>query len=196
MLTFYISAVALLAVMLTGGSLRRLADVRIRHTWLLWAALGDQILIISVFPDAHPRMLAAAHIASYVAAGACLVLNRHLAGAWLLAAGGATNALVIVANGGTMAASADAVRASGRIPVGDQFDNSAVLPHPRLSWLGDILATPSWLPGHTVFSIGDIAIWLGVAWFLWRTCRPRPAVDPRSETVSATGNAGSSSPVG
>jgi hypothetical protein len=178
MLTFYIGAVALLAVILTGGSLRRLADVRIRHRWLLWAALADQILIISVFPHARPILLAGAHIASYVAAGACLLLNRHLAGAWLLGAGGATNALVIVANGGTMAASADAVRASGRTSPGDEFDNSTVLRHPRLPWLGDILATPSWLPGHTVFSLGDIAIWLGVAWFLWRTCRPRPALSP------------------
>jgi hypothetical protein len=176
MLTFYIGAVAFLAVMLTGGSLRRLADVRIRHVWLLWAAFADQILIISVIPDAQPTMLAGAHIASYVAAGACLLLNRHLAGAWLLATGGAANALVIVVNGGRMAASADAVRASGRARAVDEFDNSTVLPHPRLPWLGDVFATPSWLPGHTVFSSGDIAIWLGVVWFLWRTCRPRPAM--------------------
>jgi hypothetical protein len=178
MLTFYIGAIAFLAVMVTGGSLRRLADVRIRHVWLLWAALADQILIISVFPDGRPALLAGAHIASYIAAGACLVLNRHLAGAWLLGLGGATNALVIVANGGTMAASARAVRASGRVAPADQFDNSTVLPHPRLAWLGDVFATPSWLPGHTVFSTGDIAIWLGVVWFLWRTCRPRPVMTP------------------
>jgi hypothetical protein len=23
-----------------------------------------------------------------------------------------------------------------------------------------------------VFSIGDVLIWLGLAWLLWRTCRP------------------------
>ncbi|MDT4989838.1 MAG: hypothetical protein QOI74_3932 [Micromonosporaceae bacterium] len=175
MLTFYIGAIAFLAVMLTGGSPKRLAGVRIRHVWLLWAALADQILIISVIPDAQHTLLAGAHIASYVAAGVCLLLNRHLAGAWLLAAGGAANALVIVLNGGTMAASAHALRTSGRTATGD-FDNSTVLPHPRLAWLGDVFATPSWLPGHTVFSSGDIAIWLGVVWFLWRTCRPRPAM--------------------
>jgi hypothetical protein len=186
MLTFYIGAVALLAVKLAGGSLRRLADVRIRHAWLLWAALADQIIIISVIPDAHPTLLAVAHIASYVAAGACVVLNRRLPGAWLLGAGGATNALVIVANGGTMAASADAVRTSGRTPTGGEFDNSTVLPNARLPWLGDIFATPSWLPGHTVFSIGDIAIWLGVAWFLWRTCRPEPAVSPTAAEPTPT----------
>jgi hypothetical protein len=33
-----------------------------------------------------------------------------------------------------------------------------VLVSPRLPLLGDIFATPSWLPGHNVFIIGDVAI--------------------------------------
>ncbi len=183
MLTFYISAAALLGVACTGAPLRRLATIRIRHAWLLWAALADQILIISVIPNSHPTLLAGAHIASYLAAGACLLANRHLPGAWLIGIGGALNGLAITANGGTMPAAEAALRASGWQTSTEHFNNSAPLSRPRLPLLGDIFATPPWLPGHTVFSIGDIAIWLGIAWFLWRTCRPRPH---RPQTVSRT----------
>ena len=182
MLTFYIAAATLLALACSGAPLRRLATIRIRHAWLLWTALADQVLIISVIPNSHPTVLAAAHIASYVAGGACLLVNRRLPGVWLVGVGGALNALAIAANGGTMPASQAALRASGWHTSTEHFNNSAPLSSPRLPLLGDIFATPPWLPGHTVFSIGDIAIWLGIAWFLWRSCRPRPG-----QTMTATG---------
>jgi hypothetical protein len=68
-------------------------------------------------------------------------------------------------------ASPAALRAAGVEHTG-QFTNSAQLADARLPMLGDVFATPAWLPGHNVFSIGDVAIWVGLGWFLWRTCRP------------------------
>ena len=173
MLTVYIAGAVLLVLACLGAPLGRLASVRIRHSWLLWAALADQVLIISVIPKSHPATLALAHIASYVAAGVCVLLNRRLPGVWLIGAGGALNGVVIAVNGGTLPTTAAALRTAGRNESVHQFSNSGLLPHPRLPLLGDIFATPAWLPGHTVFSIGDVAIWLGIAWLLWRTCRPR-----------------------
>jgi hypothetical protein len=171
-LTLYVCGVALVAVLLGGGQLRRLANVRIRHLWLVWLALADQIIVISLIPNTHPAILSAAHLASYLAAGACLVLNRRLPGLWLIGAGAASNGLAITLNGGTLPASPAALRTSGWHPSPGHFHNSAALPHPRVPLLGDIFATPAWLPGHDVFSLGDIAICLGVLWFLWRTCSP------------------------
>jgi hypothetical protein len=193
MLTFYIAAATLLALACTRAPLRRLATIRIRQAWLLWAALADQVLIISVIPNAHPAVLAAAHLASYIAGGACLLINRRLPGVWLVGVGGALNALAIGANGGTMPASELALRASGWHTSTEHFNNSAPLSSPRLPLLGDIFATPPWLPGHTVFSVGDIAIWLGIALFLWRTCRPRPgqamtATDSSASTAMPSPN--------
>jgi len=173
MLTVLICAAALLAVVGTGGRVRRLAEVRFRHVWLLWAALAVQIIIISVVPDSHPALLSGAHVVSYLAAGAFVLINRGLPGVWLIAAGGALNGTVITLNGGTLPASAAALRASGQDVSAGQFNNSAVLTDPHLPMLGDVFATPTWLPMSNVFSIGDVAIWLGVIWFLWRTCRPR-----------------------
>jgi len=183
-LTVYLAAATLLVVACTGGRLVQLAHVSIRHSWLLWFALADQIIIISVVPDAPRTVLAVAHIASYVAAGICVVLNRRLPGVWLIGLGGALNGLVITANGGTLPTSAEALRAAGRIAEADQFTNSGLVESPRLALLGDVFATPAWVPGHSVFSVGDIAIWVGIAWFLWRTCRP--SADHRSRSPIAS----------
>ncbi|HLL68109.1 MAG TPA: DUF5317 domain-containing protein [Micromonosporaceae bacterium] len=170
MLTVYICIAVLVAVAVTGGSLRRLAEIRIRRAWLLWTALAVQILIISVIPDATPALLAVLHIASYLAAGACLVINRNLPGIWMVGLGGALNGVVIAVNGGSLPASADALRAAGRPVATGRFANSAVLPDPHLALLGDVFATPPWVPGHSVFSVGDLAIWVGVGVLFWRTC--------------------------
>jgi len=172
-LTVYLAAGMLLTVALTGAPIKRLAELRIRHVWLLWAALADQILVISVIPDTHPTALAAAHVASYALAAGCLWINRRLPGIWFIGAGGLLNGVTIALNGGTLPASAAALAASGHAGAPGQFANSAVLPDAKLAVFGDIFWTPSWLPGSNVFSIGDVLIWLGLAWLLWRTCRPQ-----------------------
>ena len=171
MLTVYIGVAMLIVVACTGAPLMRLATIRIRHVWLLWAALADQVVVISVLPDSNATVLAAAHVASYVAAGAWLVANRRLHGLWLIGIGGGLNGLVIFLNGGTLPASASAVEQAGQSADPGRFTNSEVLAHPRLAWLGDAFATPAWLPGHNVFSVGDVAIWVGLMIFLWRTCK-------------------------
>jgi hypothetical protein len=171
-LTVYIALTMLLVVAATGAPLTRLAHLRLSRTWLLWAALIDQILVISIIPDSFPTALSAAHIASYLAAGACVWANRHTAGVPLIGAGGALNGLIITLNGGTLPASNTAVEASGQGERLEHFNNSAVLADPKLAMFGDVFATPAWLPGSNVFSIGDLAIWIGLAWLLWRTCRP------------------------
>ena len=192
MLTVYVCLAMLLALVCTGASLARLATVRIRHVWLLWAALADQIVVISVLPTTNATVLAFAHVASYLAAGACLVVNRRLHGVWLIGLGGALNGLAISVNGGTLPASESAVHAAGQVAETGRFTNSEVLAHPRLAWLGDVFATPVWLPGHNVFSLGDVAIWFGLMIFLWRTCRsgtkPLPHREFRRPVPAATGS--------
>jgi Family of unknown function (DUF5317) len=174
MLTVYICVAALLAVVGTGGRLKRLAQIPFQHAWLLWIALAVQIVIMSIIPESRPALLSGAHVATYLAAGAFLLINRRLPGGWLIGAGGALNGLVITINGGTLPASATALQQSGLHVGSDEFNNSAVLSHPHLPMLGDVFATPSWLPGSNVFSIGDVAVWLGVIWFLWSARQPRP----------------------
>ncbi len=47
MLLLFFLLAAIVTVPLTGGSLRALADLRFRHTWLLVAALGTQVWLIA-----------------------------------------------------------------------------------------------------------------------------------------------------
>jgi Family of unknown function (DUF5317) len=163
-------ALLLAHALLPGSDLRRLGRLRWRHTWLVWLALADQVLVISVLPDSN-RVSAGAHLASYVLAGMFVVLNHRSAGTLVIGAGGLLNLAAITANGGVMPASPAALKASGWLPAPGHFANSAAVSDPRLGFLGDVFATPSWSPVHSVFSVGDVLIVVGVALFLRETCR-------------------------
>jgi Family of unknown function (DUF5317) len=171
----------LLHVVLPGSDLRRLGQFRLRHTWLVWLALADQIVVISILPDLG-AVSEALHLASYVLAFLFALLNNRSAGTWVVAIGGACNLTAITANDGVMPATAAALKASGWRATPGHFANSAALPHPHLSFLGDVFATPPWFPVHSVFSIGDVVIVLGIALFLHSTCRS-PSTSPIRSTV-------------
>jgi Family of unknown function (DUF5317) len=160
----------LMHALLPGSDLRRLGQIKLRHSWLVWLALADQIVVISILPDLG-AVSEGAHLASYGLAALFAVLNFRSAGTWIVAIGGTCNLLAITANGGIMPATASALKASGWRATPGHFANSAALPNPRLAPLGDVFSTPPWFPVHSVFSIGDVLIVLGVALFLHTTCR-------------------------
>jgi len=98
-----------------GGSLRNLLAADLRAPWIPLLALGLQLAIFEPtgpLPFLRGRELAV-HVASYVVLGAFLWANRHLPGVWLVALGFACNAAAILANGGLMPASVEALRAAG-----------------------------------------------------------------------------------
>lgn len=167
----------LMHALLPGSDLRRLGQFRLRHTWLIWLALAVQIVVISILPDMG-AWSEGAHFASYGLAALFAILNNRSAGTWIVAIGGTCNLLAITANGGIMPATSSALKASGWRPTPGHFANSAALPNPRLAFLGDVFSTPPWFPVHSVFSIGDILIVLGVAVFLHTTCRGSDEVRP------------------
>lgn len=162
--------VAVATVPIFGGRLGSLAELRFRHAWALLAALGVQVLIVSVIPDAGGAFHGAAHIGSYLLAGLFVVANRRLPGMWLIALGGAMNLVAIAANGGVIPASPAAMLAAGRALSHGGFRNSAALVDPNLAFLGDVFALPPPFPFHNVFSVGDLCIVLGAAVALHRIC--------------------------
>jgi Family of unknown function (DUF5317) len=167
----------LMHALLPGSDLRRLGQFRLRHTWLVWLALADQIVVISVLPDMG-AVSEGLHLASYALAALFAILNNRSVGTWVVAIGGACNLIAITANGGIMPATPGALKASGWRATPGHFANSAALPNPRLSFLGDVFSTPAWSPVHSVFSIGDVVIVLGVGLFLHTTCRGTGPVRP------------------
>src|SRR3954452_4643692 len=150
---------AVLSVPLAGGRLGALAELRFRAPWLLGVGLALQVLIISVAPGGSPGWHHVAHIASYGLAAAFVIANRRIPFLWLVGCGGLLNFAAIAANGGVMPASPAALRTAG-LAAEPGFANSASLAHPRLPFLGDILAVPAGWPLHNVFSAGDILILL------------------------------------
>jgi hypothetical protein len=173
MLMAFIAALLVVTVPLFGGRLRALAAVRITSVWLIGSALALQVLAISVVPTWPRLLLVGAHLVSYALAGRFVWLNRRVAGLPIVALGGALNAVTIAVNGGTLPASRAALVRAGIHPVAGDFNNSGVLAHPHLAWLGDVLATPAGFPMANVFSIGDVLILVGVGYGLHRICGSR-----------------------
>jgi hypothetical protein len=163
----------LMHALLPGSDLRRLGHLRLRHTWLVWLALAIQIVVISVLPSLG-AFSEGAHLASYALAALFVVLNNRSVGTLVVGIGGICNLVAITANGGVMPATVGALKASGWQAEPGHFANSAALPNPRLVPLGDVFSTPPWFPVHSVFSIGDVVIVLGVALFLHSICRSGP----------------------
>jgi hypothetical protein len=154
---------SVITVPVAGGSLSALGRVQMRYLPAIFGAVAIQTLILAVFPDGSPVLHRVLHIASYVLAAVFVIANRRLAGMRVLGLGATLNLIVILANNGVMPASASARRTAGMLTSSTQFLNSAVLPHPRLLFLADVLAVPHAVPFANVYSIGDVCIAIGVA---------------------------------
>lgn len=148
-------------VPLAGGKLARLAEIRFRAAWTAIAAILVQVVVISVVPGGWPALHTGLHGLSYLLLAWFVVANRRLAGMWVLAIGGALNAIAIAANGGVMPASEAALARAGLAAQTTDFSNSVAVAHPHLLFLGDIFAVPASWPVHNVFSAGDVLIVLG-----------------------------------
>jgi hypothetical protein len=167
----------LVTVPLAGGRLTRLSELRLEGVRLIVLALGLQVLMASVLPlvlpDAPHALLIGLHGASYAVIAWTLWLNRAVPGLLLIALGGGTNAAVIALNGGTLPADPDALAEAGFPVEPDEYKNSGVVDDPVLAWLGDVMATPSFLPFRNVISLGDIVVLVGGAVLLHVVCASR-----------------------
>jgi hypothetical protein len=175
MFVAFMTVLILLSAVVTGGSFSRLAQVRLRYTWLIMAALVVQILITEIVTDGPRPVLIGLHLATYAVAGIAIWANRAVPGLLVIAVGAAMNAVTIALNDGTLPASSHALAAAGLATKSGAFENSGVLAHPLLPWLGDIMATPSWLPFRNVISIGDIVILVGATVMIHAVTRTVPA---------------------
>ena len=179
--------VSFLAAWILGADLSRLAELRLRGLWLVFAAPAVQLAVFTPWSPTLPDTAQVAlHLASYALLLAFLALNIQLPGLRVVAVGFACNTAVIFANGGRMPVLSAAWKASGAdtLTRTDTYNNVVIADdHTRLSWLGDILPLPPHLPLATALSIGDILLIVGLTAFTYRTCGPRrhhsrPALNP------------------
>lgn len=161
MFILYAIPIGILAGFLLGGRLERLTTVRIRWAPVALLGLAVQVALFSdplatSIGDAGPPV----YVASSVAVLAAVLRNLDIPGLAIVAVGAASNLVAILANGGYMPASPEAVEVIGGIAPG--YSNSAVVGDPVLAPLTDIFALPAWVPFSNVFSLGDVLIGLGV----------------------------------
>ncbi|MFA9430103.1 DUF5317 domain-containing protein [Egicoccus sp. AB-alg2] len=162
----FVLLVVLVAVAVSyvrGGRLGNVAEAPLHHGWLLAAGVGLQVVVDlaagrgALTPGAGSTY--ALLLASQLLVVGWVVLNRHLPGLVLVAAGLAMNAVVMAANG-AMPVSPEAVAALGIdgavVPPGKHMllDDAT-----RLPWLADIIPVP---PIRSIISVGDIVLALGL----------------------------------
>lgn len=161
MLGLVLLVACLATVLLAGGRLAALGDLRFRGTRLIVGALAVQVLILVVLRHADKTVLGVVHVATFATAGAWVLANRRIPGLVVIGAGGALNAIAITANDGVMPARPGALEAAGRPVSEEAFRNSAAVAHPHLQWLGDTFGIPAGVPLSNVFSVGDVLILVG-----------------------------------
>jgi hypothetical protein len=150
--------------LLLQGDPRRLASVEFRWWPVIVAGLFVQVVLFSpLVADRIGQFGVPIYVGSTLAVLVAVLRNVRLTGFPVVFAGGLSNFLAIVANGGYMPASATAMAAFGKESP-ETYSNSVVLAAPALEPLTDIFAMPRWLPFANVFSIGDVLIGIGVAW--------------------------------
>ena len=159
----YAVLAGLLVGLLTRGSPARLGELRISMAPLIVLGMAVQLLLFSsplgsVLGEAAP----VAYVISDLAVLTAVAANVAIPGLVIVLAGGASNLLAIVANGGFMPASPGALAVVGRLPQA-AYSNSVSSGAANLAPLIDLFAMPPWVPLANVFSVGDILIGVGVA---------------------------------
>lgn len=177
MILIWLSLLCIASVPLRGGRLSALVEIELRAIWAILAAIGLQVVIITLAPGGSHALHSAGHVATYALAAWFVWANRRIPGILIVALGGALNLVAISANGGVMPAWAPALRISG-IDQGAGYHNSAVVAHPHLQFLGDVIPIPGPWPIGNVLSVGDLILFAGVLVLLHRTCGRRAARVP------------------
>jgi hypothetical protein len=186
MLMLLVIGLALLSVVLTGGRLSRLADLELRRPGLAVAGIAVQFLIVTVAPGGLAGLHEVLHVLSYGLLGAFGWVNRRVTGLPIVLAGGALNALAILANGGVMPTDPDVAHALAGQATGGEFANSSPDADARLAFLGDVFATPDALPLQNVFSVGDVVIVLGLLVVLHAACHVQNAASSRARPTGSS----------
>ena len=170
--------------LLLGGRPLAIADLRIRWWPLIVVGFVSQVVLFSeqvssVIGDAGPPL----YVVSTLMVGAAVLRNLSISGMPLIVLGAVSNMTAILANGGYMPSTAEALAAIGKgAPV--VYSNSSLVAEPAFPWLIDRFVLPTWLPLHNVFSVGDVILGVGVAWLIvatmvrGRRTRSRPAERP------------------
>jgi Family of unknown function (DUF5317) len=182
-------ALALIVVVATKGSFRRLGSLHFKVLWLLFVALAIQIALefVDVAHDRIEDVGVGILLLSYALIFGFCFVNRKVKGMSLITVGVALNVLVIALNQG-MPTKDDVRERNGRevhVPIEQTVKHRPEQDDDVLGFLGDVITLPR-LPNQQ-FSIGDIVMGLGIVDLCFEGSRvprrrggPRPVVPQQS----------------
>jgi hypothetical protein len=160
---------------LSGGRLKNLNQIDLHAPWLIFVALGIQLLIFPIGKGAPIITVGTdyLHIVSYLILGIFVLLNWREWGIVAMAIGAFSNFAVITANGGFMPTRVETLRFAGLISADTTltsvkpFRNNIIMGENTPLWfMGDIFALPAGFPLANVFSIGDVILAIGFIAYL------------------------------
>ncbi len=190
MFMLYSIVIGILVGLALGGRPSRLGEIHFKWAWVAVAGLIGQVVLFSapvtaVVGDLGPPLYVASTLVVLV-----VVLRNipNAPGLALVALGAASNLVAIVANGGYMPTTPEAVAAAGLGPTSG-YSNSVQSLRPALEALIDRYALPSWVWHANVFSVGDVLIGLGVIVVIVVAMRPKRA-PPEGSSNAPTGGHG------
>ncbi len=194
MILLWALAVTLLVAFLRGGSLRNLADFHLEWGWLAGLALAIQIVAVYwATGDSYLYLQGGALVVSSLLLLPMVWRNRRSPGLALIGLGLALNLAVMVANGGFMPITSEAVTRIEHQHLIVHLDGvermsgskGIVLPREETAlWaLSDIFIIPPPFPVASAFSLGDVLVAVGAFTFLQkamvgtspRSSEPRPS---------------------
>jgi hypothetical protein len=182
MLLLIPAILACIVALLRGGSVRRLATLRVRGSTLILASLAIQLLIYTPALRHSPLVLgwaAPIYLVALTLALVGMLRNWHLGMSLRLASIGLIlNLTVIILNGGHMPVNAASLRTiQGEAKVQELQDphtygNTRLAgPSSYLVVLSDIIPVPMPDGRGNVYSFGDMLIASGVALLVYRAVR-------------------------
>jgi hypothetical protein len=173
---------AFLSALLSGGKLGRLANLPLRAPWLALLGFGLQIFIIYSPTEMAQGLFGIRTltlIGSYAILLAFVWINRRLAGMLVIGLGLTLNLTVMLANGGYMPITPDAVKAIRpdyqleSVEMGARLKDTKDILLPReetnLWFLADIFVLPPPFPIPSVFSPGDVVLAIGAFILILKT---------------------------
>jgi len=193
---------SIVIALIRGGKLIGLAQIDFRHGWLAMLALAAQIATMVMPIDAGGTVGALRTglvVGSYVLLVLVIGLNYRVAGLSIVGLGMALNLVAMLANGGYMPVTPQALQRAGleylapAAETGSLVEASKDILLPRemthLWILSDVLVIPP--PVGIVLSIGDLLLALGAFIFFQRAmCVSVQLVGPEegNDTQSAAGD--------
>ncbi|WP_027410316.1 DUF5317 domain-containing protein [Anoxybacteroides tepidamans] len=156
-----------------GGSLKGLANMKLRGGWLFPILLGIEIFIFILQNkiEVVARFSNGLFLAIYVIGLVFLWLNRHQPGFIVIFAGVLLNFVVMSLNGGRMPVSLEAAQFLGHeyieaLKAGVYGKHEAITASTWLPFLGDIIPLSPPYPRQQVISIGDVIMNVGAFIFI------------------------------